>query len=62
MVLAQDVQADLLMVWGIDLSVLEQKLVVRREGEGAVVVGLIGGGGSKVVLGEESVLGGVVNL
>ncbi|KAG6883381.1 hypothetical protein C0993_006484 [Termitomyces sp. T159_Od127] len=62
MVLGQDVQVDLLMVRGIDLSVPEQESVVGGEGEGVVVVGFIGGGGSRVVLSEESVLGGIANL
>ncbi|KAG6899919.1 hypothetical protein C0993_005309 [Termitomyces sp. T159_Od127] len=47
---------------GIDSSILEQESVIRREGEGAVVVGLVSGGGSGVMLGKEDVPGGVANL
>ncbi|KAG6873776.1 hypothetical protein C0993_001062, partial [Termitomyces sp. T159_Od127] len=62
MVLSQDVQADLLMVQGIDLSVPKQELVVGGEGEEAVVVDLISRSVLRVVLSEEGVLGGIANL
>ncbi|KAG6897125.1 hypothetical protein C0993_007774 [Termitomyces sp. T159_Od127] len=62
MMLVQDVSADLLMVRGIDLSILKQESVVGGEGEGAVVVGLVGGGGSGVMLSEEGVPGSIANL
>ncbi|KAG6883851.1 hypothetical protein C0993_003345, partial [Termitomyces sp. T159_Od127] len=60
--LAEDVQADLLVVQSIDLSIPEKELVVRKEGEGAVVVGIVSGGVLGVVLSEEGVLGGIANL
>ncbi|KAG6874033.1 hypothetical protein C0993_000872, partial [Termitomyces sp. T159_Od127] len=61
-VLVQDVQVDLLMVWGVDSSIPEQESVVGGEGEGAVIVGLVSGDGLGVMLSEEGILGGVANL
>ncbi|KAG6898941.1 hypothetical protein C0993_002468 [Termitomyces sp. T159_Od127] len=61
-VLAEDVQADLLVIWSIDLSILEKELVIEGEGEKTVIVGIICGGVSGIVLSEEGVPGGVVDL
>ncbi|KAG6899325.1 hypothetical protein C0993_011202 [Termitomyces sp. T159_Od127] len=50
------------MVQGIDLSIPEQESIVRGESEGVVVVGLVGRGGSGVMLNKEGVLGGIADL
>ncbi|KAG6877374.1 hypothetical protein C0993_008010 [Termitomyces sp. T159_Od127] len=59
-VLAEDVEADCLVVWGIDLSVSEKKLVVGGECEGVVSISIVW-----VVPGvmlSEGVLGGITNF
>ncbi|KAG6864750.1 hypothetical protein C0993_008562, partial [Termitomyces sp. T159_Od127] len=62
MVLVENVQADLLVVQDIDLSVLEKESVVGAECEGAVVVGVVCEGVPGVVLSEEGVSGGIADL
>ncbi|KAG6882495.1 hypothetical protein C0993_010335 [Termitomyces sp. T159_Od127] len=61
-VLAEDVQADLLVVQGIDLSISDKELVVGGEGERAIVVGIVCRSVPGVVLSEEGAPRSVVNL